>query len=260
MSLPVPATGFGTISKLQGDGILAKIFEVTVRPLKSVDLQAFPGRIRAVLTPVLNTDILHVSQGFTAAVTQAVENAIASDGAILRLTISCLVTDVMLLDENIPLTTVNSIDWTRFTEISFEYPRTQACIIAKPFLLDTKPDEFHIYHHEFHPAQVLTPDSRYPTMPILEFVRDKFYLTINVMKASEYHLHHSCFRPEVKDPKPCVNRHSGCKCSVAKIRPIRIRTGISGPITNFLAPRTGNPPGLDVIELLSLPRWESGCN
>ncbi|PVH78140.1 hypothetical protein DL98DRAFT_516971 [Cadophora sp. DSE1049] len=254
MSLAVPAVGFGTLSIVQDDGILSNIFRLTVRPLKSVDLPAFPARIRAVLTPVLNTNVLHVSRDFTAAATGAVETAITSHGAILRLSVFCLATNVTFLDENITLTTVNSIDWTRFTEISFEYPRTQALLFPKEFPVNANSGDL-----QYHFAKALTPSLRYPTMPILEIVRDHFYLTINTMTAADYHKQYRDIRPNVKDPNPCNNRYRGCKCSVTKIQPIRVQTGISGPISNFIAAQTGNPQALNFFVILALPVWESGC-
>ncbi|KAK0121796.1 hypothetical protein ONS95_010079 [Cadophora gregata] len=71
--------------------------------MKPVDVSSFRARTRAVLTPVLDINIVHVSQDSTAAINEAMKNAIATGGDILRLTISCAVTNVKLFDANITL-------------------------------------------------------------------------------------------------------------------------------------------------------------
>ncbi|KAL5322697.1 hypothetical protein ACEPPN_010672 [Leptodophora sp. 'Broadleaf-Isolate-01'] len=253
MALPIPVLGLGTLVALQPDQILSKILVFAFQPLKTVNLRDFTGSVRVVITPVLETNVMGASHDMAVASAQALRNVINADGGLLRMSVFSTGSGVAFWNENITLYCLNSMDWTRFSEVKFQYPRTRALVFPKLFPIVPGGTR-----GTFFAAKALVPSSKYPTMPVFELFWDCFCLTINVMTANEYRAVHNDLRPAILHPNPCINEHNGCKCSTSHLLPSRIQTGITGSIRNYLSP-TPILKSLDIWEVLALPAWESGC-
>ncbi|KAG4441412.1 hypothetical protein IFR05_003099 [Cadophora sp. M221] len=231
MSLPIPTLGLGLLEKLQPDQILSKVLVFTFQPLKSVNLRDFTGRVRVVITPVIDTDVMGASHGMAIASTQALRDIITGDGGILRMSVFSTVGGAALWKENVTLGCLNSMDWTRFSEVQFQYPRTRA--LAFPKLFPIVPGST---RGNYFVAEALVPSAQYPTMPVFELFWDGFFLTINVITTNEYWAVHQDLRPAILHPKPCVNEQHNCRCSTTHLFPTLIQTGITVSVRNYVSP------------------------
>ncbi|CZS93192.1 uncharacterized protein RAG0_03584 [Rhynchosporium agropyri] len=133
MALPIHAAGFGTLAVLEANSILSNILSLIYKPLKSVDLSKFIRNTRVVHTPVLDINVMQVSHNMTSASTQALARVISVDSGMICMSINSRYCNEAIWVENVTLACLGSIDWSRFTEVKFEYPRLQALVVPKLF-------------------------------------------------------------------------------------------------------------------------------
>ncbi|KAL2064264.1 hypothetical protein VTL71DRAFT_4758 [Oculimacula yallundae] len=250
MSIPTLA-GLGSLNILKVDSLHIRILEHLFQPLTSVDLRKYTGRIRADLVPMLDINVLQVSGDLTSVGVQVLDDTIRRYGGMFRLVVYHVVTDSILLDQNITWDCLNTVNWSRFYRVSFYYPRMKALTYPKFFPLQPGSRL-----GSFYAAKVLLPSLQYPGMPKFELIWDRTFLTINRITDNTFEDICKNLRPSALHPRGCHT--PGCACSITELDPVRVQTGITGPMINYLSP-TPYMLALEPREVIALPAWESGC-
>ncbi|KAL2064265.1 hypothetical protein VTL71DRAFT_4759 [Oculimacula yallundae] len=249
MALVLPAPGLSALAALRKDGILSSIISLIYKPLMSIDLSEFMHSIRVVINPVLDINVMQI---LSLIYVEVLADIIHTHGAMLRMSIFHTNCNKATWVENVTLTCLNTIDWNRFCEVAFEYPRLQVLLIPKLFPIVPGGT-----CGSYFLSKAITP-SRYPTLLVLELFWATFFLTINFIPTADYQAALHDLRPSALNHRPCINEIHGCTCSHIKLCPTRIQSGISGFVQNYLSP-IPYLRNLDVYTVLALPAWESGC-